>query len=97
MGSIVGRSTTLDIFHCKSLISHAVRDLPSGGPTGCHGDNPPSGRTPPRDASSSYSERYPRQSAFNLIKDYKDNLAVTTEYNGVAERSCCDDDIVILI
>ena len=28
------------------------------------------------------------------------NLAVATEYNnvyGVAERSCCDDDIVILI
>ena len=43
---------------CQYPLPHAVRDLPSGGPTGRHGDNPPSGRTPPRDASSSYSERY---------------------------------------
>ncbi len=43
---------------CQYPLPHAVRDLPSGGPTGRHGDNPPSGRTPPRDASSSYTERY---------------------------------------
>ncbi len=43
---------------CQYPLPHAVRDLPSGGPTGRHGNNPPSGRTPPRDASSSYIERY---------------------------------------
>jgi hypothetical protein len=43
---------------CQYPLPHAVRDLPSGGPTGRHGDNPPSGRRPPRDASSFSSERY---------------------------------------
>jgi len=49
------------IFSVKVLIealTHTVRDLPSGATTGRHGDNPPSGRTSPREASSSYSERY---------------------------------------
>jgi hypothetical protein len=38
-----------------NILSLAVRDLPSGGR---HGDNPPSGRTPPRDASSSSDQSF---------------------------------------